>query len=303
MKGLKKAITEGLDQKARTPRHFLDMLKRLFFGRLATVFDPCPANPAFDGLAVRWKKRNYVNPPFRDLSTWIEKAVSETGGTILLMPLRSGTRYFHETLFPNAGVILFWTNRIAFPPHVDGLPIPIITAGIHLPPTMHTSPDVTLFPVKLRSFDVGRRPDFTPVVRKYVIDTYGAVSFAGPKKPGRINFVMISSKQKEALLDIVEFVKKHPDSTVIVMVVSAVFATQYFATVVASHVRELVLVRPALDMGNDGSGNRSILGSVLLVISGKKKVAAESRGSPHGPRGYFAVWKRGETIAERPGSS
>lgn len=302
MKGLKKAITEGLDQKARTPRHFLDMLKRLFFGRLATVFDPCPANPSFDGLAVRWKKRNYVNPPFRDLSTWIEKAVSEPGGTIVLMPLRSGTRYFHETLFPNSGAIIFWTNRIAFPPHADGLPIPIITAGIHLPSKVHSSPDVTLFPVRLRSFDVGRRPDFAPVVRKYVIDTFSAgqaISFSGPKKPGRTNFVMISSKQKEALLDIVEFIKKHPDSTVIVMVVSAVFATRYFGTVVAPHVRELVLIRPALDMGNDGSGNRSILGSVLLVISGKKRKSA----SAVGPRGYFAVWKRGETIAERPGNS
>ena len=42
-------------------------------------FDPCPPNPAFDGLTVSWGKRNFVNPPYgNEAKKWIRKGYEES---------------------------------------------------------------------------------------------------------------------------------------------------------------------------------------------------------------------------------
>jgi hypothetical protein len=89
-------------------------------------FDPCPLhNPSnVDGLTLSWKKTTFCNPPYSRLQTtkrfgigWIEKSYSEAlkGKTvILLLPVRSDTRWFHEFILDKGFEVRFIKNRLKF---------------------------------------------------------------------------------------------------------------------------------------------------------------------------------------------
>jgi hypothetical protein len=90
-------FTSKSDQKAETP----DWLKKWVVKTFGKYFDPCPANPKFDGLSVPWKTLNYVNPPFDNIGAWMDKAATEmhNGKTsILLIPYRAHTDYFKRNV-------------------------------------------------------------------------------------------------------------------------------------------------------------------------------------------------------------
>ena len=61
---------------------------------------------AEDGLKGDWDKVNWCNPPYgRELPKWIEKAYKETlkgNATVVLMPARTDTKYFHEYIWDQA---------------------------------------------------------------------------------------------------------------------------------------------------------------------------------------------------------
>ena len=44
---------------------------------MQNYFDPCPYNSSFDGLQIDWKERNFVNPPYSQISKWIDKSIEE----------------------------------------------------------------------------------------------------------------------------------------------------------------------------------------------------------------------------------
>jgi hypothetical protein len=277
MKGFKDAITSGADQKAQTPTTLLNIIRNLFFKGKA-FFDPCPPNPTFDGLVVKWHRRNYVNPPFRDLPRWIAKAKETEGETVVLMPLRSSARYFHTQIIDDTRtVIVLWLNRVAFPPHRGPLPLPVITAGIHHHTTLRSSPDVTLFPVSMISWDLG-----TPVydendMKKRVRLAYGT----------RCSFVRVMNSPRDVLIQMTKSLEKNPRQTLVAMVIPT-FCSKYFQDIIVPWVVEVVFLCPSLDFGN---GRRSFMGSVLLVLSG-----ISPRDS--GEHGYFGRWKNGEIIRD-----
>lgn len=82
------------------------------------MFDPCPANPDFDGLSIPWKECNYVNPPYSrgQQHLWVTKALSElkhNRKTYLLLPTDTSTALFHFIMDTATAIYLF-SSRIRF---------------------------------------------------------------------------------------------------------------------------------------------------------------------------------------------
>lgn len=83
-----------------------------------SLFDPCPLHADFDGLEISWKKVNYINPPYtRELKeAFIRKAYQESLDgkiCIMLIPVSTDTKIFHEVIAPNALVLLI-KGRVKF---------------------------------------------------------------------------------------------------------------------------------------------------------------------------------------------
>jgi hypothetical protein len=103
-----------------TPKRVIDHLQKLF--NITFDFDPCPfcdGDLEFDGLEIEWGKFNFVNPPYSQKlkEAFVNKALEqkEKGKTsVLLLPVSTSTKLFHEVILPNANDIVFIKNRIPF---------------------------------------------------------------------------------------------------------------------------------------------------------------------------------------------
>ena len=101
-----------------TPKYFYDELNQEF----NFDYDPCPLrfeDTDFDGLKVDWGDRNYINPPYdRKLKPlFVEKALAESNKgklCVLLLPVSTSTKLFHEVIKPNAKEIRFIKGRLPF---------------------------------------------------------------------------------------------------------------------------------------------------------------------------------------------
>lgn len=98
-------------------------------------YDPCPLRAKFDGLKKPWMKFNYCNPPYSDIRTWIEKAISESEGggiTVMLLPARTDTRWFQELLYGKYE-IKFIKGRLKFGNEKNSAPFPSMLVRIIKP--------------------------------------------------------------------------------------------------------------------------------------------------------------------------
>jgi len=85
-------------------------------------FDPCPLQhdiEEWDGLKIEWKERNFINPPYsRTLKeAFILKAIEESKKgklCVMLLPVSTSTKVFHEHILPNKKEIRFFKGRIKF---------------------------------------------------------------------------------------------------------------------------------------------------------------------------------------------
>ena len=103
-----------------TPKDFYDKLDQEF----NFDFDPCPLNLGMitnenDGLLINWKNRNYINPPYsRELKEkFVIKAIEESKKgklCVMLLPVSTSTKLFHDHILPNAKEIRFIKGRIKF---------------------------------------------------------------------------------------------------------------------------------------------------------------------------------------------
>jgi site-specific DNA-methyltransferase (adenine-specific) len=131
IRGLPRALFTSARGDWKTPA----ALYRVLDAEFAFDFDPCPSEPAFDGLAVPWGNRNYVNPPYgRKIGGWIDKAISEAalGKTVvLLVPSRTDTQWWHK-LMRAAKEIRYIVGRLHFDDSNKKAPFPsaiIVLAG------------------------------------------------------------------------------------------------------------------------------------------------------------------------------
>lgn len=113
--------SERLDWQ--TPKFIFEELNKEF----QFDFDPCPANPSFDGLEIEWGKSNFVNPPYgKELPKWAKKGYEEwlKGKTsVFLVPSRTDTTYWHD-YFMKANEIRFIKGRIKFKGAKHSAPFP-----------------------------------------------------------------------------------------------------------------------------------------------------------------------------------
>lgn len=85
-------------------------------------FDPCPyceGDLTFDGLIVDWGKSNFINPPYsRALKEkFVLREIEESKDgklCVMLLPVSTSTKLFHDHIKPNAKEIRFLKGRIKF---------------------------------------------------------------------------------------------------------------------------------------------------------------------------------------------
>lgn len=81
-------------------------------------FDPCPLNsdPSFDGLAVAWKDKTYVNPPYSKPLKWILKGIEEhkQGKTIVFLLKNDSSTQWYKALHEAGAHFLMISGRLRY---------------------------------------------------------------------------------------------------------------------------------------------------------------------------------------------
>lgn len=109
------------NDSVNTPKEFYNELNEEFNFN----FDPCPQDPQFDGLAIDWKERNYVNPPYSEIGKWLKKGIQEMKKgnlSVFLITARTNTNYWKDYVYPFASEIRFFTMRLVFDGHKNAFP-------------------------------------------------------------------------------------------------------------------------------------------------------------------------------------
>lgn len=109
------AVRNNSGDDWKTPDDFYNKLDKIYH----FDFDPCPYQAKFDGLKMEWGKSNFVNPPYsRKLKeAFVHKALEEKAKgkrSVLLLPVSTSTKLFHEVILPNAEKIEFVKGRLKF---------------------------------------------------------------------------------------------------------------------------------------------------------------------------------------------
>ena len=113
-----------------TPQYLFDKLNEKFHFTL----DPCSSHENTkclrhytvedDGLSKSWKGEVvFCNPPYgRQISKWVEKCAKEDCVSVLLVPARTDTKWFHDYIYNKPNVrIEFLRGRLKF--EVNGTPM------------------------------------------------------------------------------------------------------------------------------------------------------------------------------------
>ena len=78
-----------------------------------------------DGLKQCWGGHTvFCNPPYgREIGKWVEKASKEKCKTVMLLPARTDTRWFHDFIYGQAEIV-FLKGRLKFSGCKNSAPFP-----------------------------------------------------------------------------------------------------------------------------------------------------------------------------------
>jgi len=93
----------------KTPPWLLTLITEFYEGGW---FDPCPDNPTFNGLAIKWPAKTYINPPFSQYLKWAQHGFVQPLEQIWMCDHDHSTERF-KTLLPGATLCLLF-DRVAF---------------------------------------------------------------------------------------------------------------------------------------------------------------------------------------------
>ena len=101
-----------------TPPYLYEELNKEF----SFNFDPCPLQndiTKWDGLKQKWGTSNFVNPPYslKLKTAFIKKAIEQKRlglKSVLLIPVSTSTKLFHDYIMPNKKEIRFLKGRVPF---------------------------------------------------------------------------------------------------------------------------------------------------------------------------------------------
>lgn len=87
-------------------------------------FDPCPVNPTFDGLKIKWSGDVFCNPPYSQIEVWITKAFKEKDNCdsiTMLLPNWTDRKWFKKIDLLDIN-IEFLQGRLKFTDPKTGAP-------------------------------------------------------------------------------------------------------------------------------------------------------------------------------------
>lgn len=121
---INKALYTSNSDEWYTPQELFDSLNKEFnFDMDAATSDDHHLCPIYytketDGLKQEWGGHCvFCNPPYSNISAWVEKAFRETRKdhtvVVMLIPSRTDTRYFHDYIYKRSE-IRFVKGRLNF---------------------------------------------------------------------------------------------------------------------------------------------------------------------------------------------
>lgn len=125
-----KALFSSATDLWETPQDFFNELNKEF--DFETDVCALPENakcknyytPEENGLAQEWGGICWCNPPYgRKIGEWVKKASESNAFTVMLLPARTDTKWFHEYIYGKAE-IRFIKGRLKFGNSKNSAPFP-----------------------------------------------------------------------------------------------------------------------------------------------------------------------------------
>jgi len=144
------------DQGLETPQWLFDLLDAEYKFTLDVCATKKTAKcwnyytPADNGLRRRWEGSVWCNPPYgRDIGLWTARAVHQIHykrlqRAVFLLPVRTDTRWWHDTVMHGAKVLRFIDGRLRFVGTKGSAPFPsVIVVYSHGLYPLHIGPSIS----------------------------------------------------------------------------------------------------------------------------------------------------------------